>query len=63
MSPTGRATRGRPDRAPPRARVVASAAMDFSWTPEQLELREQARRVAADAVARFGRHNDSWING
>ena len=26
-------------------------------------LREQAREVAADAVARFGRHNDSWING
>lgn len=37
--------------------------MDFAWTPEQLELREQARAVAADAVARFGRHNDSWING
>jgi alkylation response protein AidB-like acyl-CoA dehydrogenase len=37
--------------------------MDFSWTPEQLALRERARGVAADAVARFGRHNDSWING
>jgi len=37
--------------------------MDFAWTPEQLELREQARAVAVDAVARFGRHNDSWING
>ena len=37
--------------------------MDFTWTPEQIDLREQARRVAADAVERFGRHNDSWING
>lgn len=37
--------------------------MDFAWTPEQLALREQARAVAADAVARYGRHNDSWING
>jgi len=37
--------------------------MDFSWTPEQERLRAQAREVAADAVARFGRHNDSWING
>jgi alkylation response protein AidB-like acyl-CoA dehydrogenase len=37
--------------------------MDFDWTPEQTALREQAREVAADAVARFGRHNDSWING
>ena len=37
------------------------------WTSagrrEQLALRAQAREVAADAVARFGRHNDSWING
>jgi alkylation response protein AidB-like acyl-CoA dehydrogenase len=37
--------------------------MDFDWTPEQLALRAQAREVAADAVARFGRFNDSWING
>jgi alkylation response protein AidB-like acyl-CoA dehydrogenase len=37
--------------------------MDFSWTAEQVALREQARGVATDAVARFGRHNDSWING
>jgi alkylation response protein AidB-like acyl-CoA dehydrogenase len=37
--------------------------MDFAWTPEQLELRAEARKVATDAVARFGRHNDSWING
>ena len=37
--------------------------MDFSWTPEQVELRTHARQVAADAVERYGRSNDSWING
>ena len=42
---------------------VASPPMDFDWTAEQNELRQQAREVAADAVARFGRSNDSWING
>jgi alkylation response protein AidB-like acyl-CoA dehydrogenase len=43
--------------------AVTSALMDFTWTQEQRVLREQAREVAADAVRRFGRHNDSWING
>ncbi len=37
--------------------------MEFAWTPEQIQLRARARDVANDAVARFGRHNDSWING
>ncbi len=37
--------------------------MDFTWTPDQIELREQARKVARSAVERYGRHNDSWING
>jgi alkylation response protein AidB-like acyl-CoA dehydrogenase len=37
--------------------------MDFDWTPEQTALREQARKVAEEAVERYGRHNDSWING
>lgn len=37
--------------------------MDFAWTPAQTALRELARDVATDAVRRFGRHNDSWING
>ncbi len=37
--------------------------MEFSWTPEQEELRSQARKVAGEAVARYGRSNDSWING
>jgi alkylation response protein AidB-like acyl-CoA dehydrogenase len=37
--------------------------MEFAWTPQQIELRERARAVAVDAVQRFGRHNDSWING
>lgn len=37
--------------------------MEFAWTDEQIELRQRAREVAADAVKRYGRHNDSWING
>jgi alkylation response protein AidB-like acyl-CoA dehydrogenase len=37
--------------------------VEFSWTPEQQELRTRARKVAEDAVERFGRQNDSWING
>ncbi|HEY7628542.1 MAG TPA: acyl-CoA dehydrogenase family protein [Ilumatobacteraceae bacterium] len=37
--------------------------MDFAWTPEQIELRERARKVATEAVATYGRSNDSWING
>jgi alkylation response protein AidB-like acyl-CoA dehydrogenase len=37
--------------------------MDFEWTEEQQELRSHARSVAADAVTRYGRTNDSWING
>lgn len=37
--------------------------MDFAWTPQQLQLREEAAQVAADGVRRFGRHNVSWMNG
>ncbi len=37
--------------------------MDFDWTPEQQALRAKAREVAQSAVQRFGRFNDSWING
>jgi Acyl-CoA dehydrogenases len=37
--------------------------MDFSWSDAQIALRAEASAFAADAVARFGRHNDSWING
>ena len=37
--------------------------MDFAWTTEQKALRERAAAVAADGVARYGRSNDSWING
>ena len=37
--------------------------MDFDWTPEQITLRAHARKVAGEAVERYGRHNDSWING
>ncbi len=37
--------------------------MDFSWTSEQLALRDEAAQVAKEAVAAYGRSNDSWING
>jgi alkylation response protein AidB-like acyl-CoA dehydrogenase len=37
--------------------------MDFAWTAEQRELRRLAREVACEAVATYGRSNDSWING
>ncbi len=37
--------------------------MEFGWTDEQRRLRDEARMVAADAVSRFGRANDAWING
>jgi alkylation response protein AidB-like acyl-CoA dehydrogenase len=37
--------------------------VDFGWSTEQEALRKEAREFAADAVRRFGRHNDSWING
>jgi alkylation response protein AidB-like acyl-CoA dehydrogenase len=37
--------------------------VDFAWSPEQLDLRMRARKVATEAVERYGRSNDSWING
>ena len=37
--------------------------MDFTWTAEQNALRERARQVARRGVERYGRANDSWING
>jgi alkylation response protein AidB-like acyl-CoA dehydrogenase len=37
--------------------------VDFAWTAEQMELRDRAAKVASAAVQRYGRHNDSWING
>lgn len=37
--------------------------MDFALDDDQLTLQAHAREVAAGAVARYGRHNDSWING
>ncbi len=37
--------------------------MEFTWSLEQEQLRLSARKVAESAVERFGRHNDSWING
>ena len=43
--------------------LYARERMDFAWSSEQLALRDQARQLAAEAVADYGRHNDSWING
>ena len=37
--------------------------MDFEWSPEHVALRTHARTVANDAVARYGRFNDTWMNG
>ncbi|MFM8663142.1 MAG: acyl-CoA dehydrogenase family protein, partial [Acidimicrobiaceae bacterium] len=37
--------------------------MDFAWTSEQVALREKARTVAKDAVKKYGRFNDTWMNG
>jgi alkylation response protein AidB-like acyl-CoA dehydrogenase len=37
--------------------------LTFDLGPELEALRARAKAVAADGVARFGRHNDSWING
>ena len=37
--------------------------MDFDWSPEHIALRSKARTVAPDAVARYGRFNDTWMNG
>ena len=37
--------------------------LDFRLSPDLEALRQRANQVAADGVARFGRHNDSWING
>ena len=37
--------------------------MEFALSDELTELQLRARKVAAEGVAAFGRHNDSWING
>jgi len=39
------------------------AMLSFDLDPELATLQKRAREVAAEGVARFGRHNDSWING
>ena len=37
--------------------------MDFAWSNEQVLLRKRAKELAANAVERYGRSNDSWMNG
>jgi len=37
--------------------------MHFELPPELSALQRRARQVAAEGVAEFGSHTDSWING
>ena len=37
--------------------------VDFDWSPELQALRAEAEEVADKAVATYGVHDDSWING
>jgi alkylation response protein AidB-like acyl-CoA dehydrogenase len=37
--------------------------MDCGWDSRQQDLRTHARDIARNAVERYGRWNDSWING
>jgi alkylation response protein AidB-like acyl-CoA dehydrogenase len=49
--------------AGPLRRLYHENVMNFEWTPDLLALRDRARAVAQDGVAKYGRHNDSWMNG
>jgi alkylation response protein AidB-like acyl-CoA dehydrogenase len=37
--------------------------MDFAWSAEHVALRARARNVANAAVKKYGRFNDTWMNG
>ena len=37
--------------------------LDFELPADLLELQTRAQKVAAEGVAEFGSHTDSWING
>ena len=37
--------------------------LNFALDPDLETLRARAHKVAAEGIAAFGRHNDSWING
>jgi alkylation response protein AidB-like acyl-CoA dehydrogenase len=37
--------------------------MDFAWSAEHVALRARARKVANAAVEKYGRFNDTWMNG
>jgi alkylation response protein AidB-like acyl-CoA dehydrogenase len=37
--------------------------MDFEWSDRHRSLRSEARSFAHRLVDRYGRHNDSWVNG
>ena len=47
----------------PTATTPYHLSVDFDWSPEHIALRNKARTVAQDAVARYGRFNDTWMNG
>lgn len=40
-----------------------SLPMDFAWSSEHVALRARARNVANAAVKKYGRFNDTWMNG
>ncbi len=40
-----------------------SLPMDFAWSDEHVALRARARNVADAAVKKYGRFNDTWMNG
>ncbi len=40
-----------------------SLPMDFAWSDEHVALRARARNVANAAVKKYGRFNDTWMNG
>jgi len=37
--------------------------MDFAWSAEHVALRARAKNVASAAVKKYGRFNDTWMNG
>ena len=41
----------------------SSLPMDFAWSAEHVALRARARSVASAAVKKYGRFNDTWMNG
>jgi alkylation response protein AidB-like acyl-CoA dehydrogenase len=53
----------RPERRLAVLPATESRSLDFSESADQVELRQRARQMAAEGVARYGAFNDSWIIG